>query len=105
MGEGYREYLDSTLLYLFKSLISLNLMQPGPDSIGIVAVSRNCNGVAARACGLVSLEPMKVLWIIQRTSIQFRVFSCVLKIYICCRWPKFSKIVCHGFVTAVVLMY
>ncbi|CAN4081953.1 unnamed protein product [Withania somnifera] len=35
-------------------------MKPGPESIGIVAVSRNCNGVAARACGLVSLEPMKV---------------------------------------------
>lgn len=43
-------------------MISLYLIQPGPDSIGIVAVSRNCNGVAARACGLVSLEPMKVLW-------------------------------------------
>jgi homeobox-leucine zipper protein len=36
-------------------------MKPGPDSIGIVAVSRNCSGIAARACGLVSLEPMKVM--------------------------------------------
>ncbi|KAK4254734.1 hypothetical protein QN277_010073 [Acacia crassicarpa] len=35
-------------------------MKPGPDSIGIVAVSRNSSGVAARACGLVSLEPTKV---------------------------------------------
>ncbi|EPS70991.1 hypothetical protein M569_03762, partial [Genlisea aurea] len=35
-------------------------MKPGPDSIGIVAVSRNTKGVAARACGLVSLEPTKV---------------------------------------------
>ncbi|KAG6516950.1 hypothetical protein ZIOFF_020325 [Zingiber officinale] len=35
-------------------------MKPGPDSIGIFAVSHNCAGVAARACGLVSLEPIKV---------------------------------------------
>ncbi|RWR88746.1 homeobox-leucine zipper protein HOX32-like protein [Cinnamomum micranthum f. kanehirae] len=35
-------------------------MKPGPDSIGIVAVSHNCSGVAARACGLVNLEPTKV---------------------------------------------
>ncbi|PKU69363.1 homeobox-leucine zipper protein HOX32 [Dendrobium catenatum] len=35
-------------------------MKPGPDSIGIIAVSHNCSGVAARACGLVSLEPTKV---------------------------------------------
>ncbi|KAG2547244.1 hypothetical protein PVAP13_9KG074600 [Panicum virgatum] len=34
-------------------------MKPGPDSIGIIAVSHNCSGVAARACGLVSLEPTK----------------------------------------------
>ncbi|CAN0911578.1 Homeobox-leucine zipper protein HOX32 [Linum grandiflorum] len=44
-------------------------MKPGPDSIGIVAVSRNSSGVAARACGLVSLEPMKVAEILkERTS-------------------------------------
>ncbi|KMZ65808.1 Homeobox-leucine zipper protein HOX32 [Zostera marina] len=35
-------------------------MKPGPDSIGFVAVSNNCGGIAARACGLVSLEPSKV---------------------------------------------
>ncbi|KAJ6841079.1 homeobox-leucine zipper protein HOX32-like [Iris pallida] len=35
-------------------------MKPGPDSIGIIAVSHNCSGVAARACGLVGLEPTKV---------------------------------------------
>lgn len=81
MVERSREHFDRVLQYLFKSLISLYLMQPGPDSIGIVAVSRNCNGVAARACGLVSLEPTKVLWIIQWTSIQCCVFS-MLKIYI-----------------------
>lgn len=34
--------------------------QPGPDSVGIFAISHSCNGVAARACGLVSLEPTKV---------------------------------------------
>ncbi|XP_042433529.1 homeobox-leucine zipper protein HOX32-like isoform X2 [Zingiber officinale] len=35
-------------------------MKPGPDSIGIVAVSHNSVGVAARVCGLVSLEPTRV---------------------------------------------
>ncbi|KAJ6844747.1 homeobox-leucine zipper protein HOX32-like [Iris pallida] len=35
-------------------------MKPGPDSVGIIAVSHNCSGVAARACGLVGLEPTKV---------------------------------------------
>jgi homeobox-leucine zipper protein len=40
-------------------------MKPGPDSIGIVAISRNCSGIAARACGLVSLEPMKVAEILK----------------------------------------
>ncbi|PKA61985.1 Homeobox-leucine zipper protein HOX32 [Apostasia shenzhenica] len=34
-------------------------MKPGPDSIGIF-VSHNGSGIAARACGLVSLEPIKV---------------------------------------------
>uniref|UniRef100_A0A7N0RFV9 Uncharacterized protein n=1 Tax=Kalanchoe fedtschenkoi TaxID=63787 RepID=A0A7N0RFV9_KALFE len=47
-------------------------MKPGPDSIGIVAVSRNCKGVAARACGLVSLEPMKVAEILKDTPSWFR---------------------------------
>lgn len=35
--------------------------QPGPDSIGIVAIAHGCVGVAARACGLVGLEPTKVI--------------------------------------------
>ncbi|KAJ6395349.1 hypothetical protein OIU77_020583 [Salix suchowensis] len=35
-------------------------MKPGPDSIGIFSISQSCSGVAARACGLVSLEPNKV---------------------------------------------
>ncbi|POO01238.1 Octamer-binding transcription factor [Trema orientale] len=34
-------------------------MKPGPDSVGIFAISQSCSGVAARACGLVSLEPTK----------------------------------------------
>ncbi|KAJ3674514.1 hypothetical protein LUZ60_005130 [Juncus effusus] len=40
-------------------------MKPGPDSIGIIAVSHNCSGVAARACGLVSLDPTKVAEILK----------------------------------------
>ncbi|KAE8654594.1 Homeobox-leucine zipper protein HOX29 [Hibiscus syriacus] len=35
-------------------------MKPGPDSIGIVAISHGCTGVAARACGLVGLDPSGV---------------------------------------------
>lgn len=35
-------------------------VQPGPDSIGIVAISHGCPGVAARACGLVGLDPTRV---------------------------------------------
>ncbi|KVI05934.1 Homeodomain-containing protein, partial [Cynara cardunculus var. scolymus] len=35
-------------------------MKPGPDSIGIVAISHGCTGVAARACGLVGLEPTRL---------------------------------------------
>ena len=38
----------------------LCLFKPGPDSVGIFAISQRCSGVAARACGLVSLEPVKV---------------------------------------------
>ncbi|KAF9613559.1 hypothetical protein IFM89_008950 [Coptis chinensis] len=34
-------------------------MKPGPDSIGIIAISHGCPGVAARACGLVGLEPAR----------------------------------------------
>ncbi|KAK4488118.1 hypothetical protein RD792_003860 [Penstemon davidsonii] len=52
-------------------------MKPGPDSIGIVAVSRNCSGVAARACGLVSLEPMKVAEILKDRFSWFRDCRCL----------------------------
>ncbi|PQQ21222.1 homeobox-leucine zipper protein ATHB-14 [Prunus yedoensis var. nudiflora] len=51
-------------------------MKPGPDSIGIVAVSRNCSGVAARACGLVSLEPTKVAEILKDRLSWFRDCRC-----------------------------
>ncbi|KAK2991251.1 hypothetical protein RJ640_018008 [Escallonia rubra] len=52
-------------------------MKPGPDSIGIVAVSRNCSGVAARACGLVSLEPMKVAEILKDRPSWYRDCRCL----------------------------
>ncbi|KAK8496277.1 hypothetical protein V6N13_130325 [Hibiscus sabdariffa] len=52
-------------------------MKPGPDSIGIVAVSRNCSGVAARACGLVSLEPTKVAEILKDRPLWFRDCRCI----------------------------
>ncbi|CAL5399822.1 unnamed protein product [Camellia sinensis] len=38
---------------------------PGPDSIGIVAIFHGCTGVAARACGLVGLEPTRVAEILK----------------------------------------
>ncbi|KAK4361375.1 hypothetical protein RND71_020327 [Anisodus tanguticus] len=52
-------------------------MKPGPESIGIVAVSRNCKGVAARACGLVSLEPMKVAEILKDRPSWYRDCRCL----------------------------
>ncbi|KAI4376292.1 hypothetical protein MLD38_014074 [Melastoma candidum] len=45
--------------------IQLPGMKPGPDSIGIVAISHGCPGVAARACGLVGLEPARVAEILK----------------------------------------
>ncbi|XP_010264677.1 PREDICTED: homeobox-leucine zipper protein REVOLUTA-like [Nelumbo nucifera] len=47
-------------------------MKPGPDSVGIVAISHNCSGVAARACGLVSLEPTKIAEILKDRPSWFR---------------------------------
>ncbi|KAF5188021.1 Homeobox-leucine zipper protein hox32, partial [Thalictrum thalictroides] len=52
-------------------------MKPGPDSIGIVAVSHNCDGVAARACGLVSLEPMRVAKVLKDRPSWFRDCRCL----------------------------
>ncbi|TYH16348.1 hypothetical protein ES288_A05G110000v1 [Gossypium darwinii] len=40
-------------------------MKPGPDSVGIFTISQSCSGVAARACGLVSLEPIKIAEILK----------------------------------------
>ncbi|MCL7040474.1 hypothetical protein MKW94_025482 [Papaver nudicaule] len=47
-------------------------MKPGPDSIGIVAISHGCTGVAARACGLVGLEPTRVAEILKDRKSWFR---------------------------------
>ncbi|KAK4751182.1 hypothetical protein SAY87_004664 [Trapa incisa] len=52
-------------------------MKPGPDSIGIVAVSRNCTGIAARVCALVSLEPSKIAEILKDRSSWFRDCRCI----------------------------
>ncbi|KAL8045586.1 hypothetical protein ABFX02_08G124000 [Erythranthe guttata] len=52
-------------------------MKPGPDSIGIVAVSRNCSGIAARACSLVSLEPTKVAEIFKDRLSWYRDCRCL----------------------------
>ncbi|PHT66021.1 Homeobox-leucine zipper protein HOX32 [Capsicum annuum] len=40
-------------------------MKPGPDSIGIIAISHGCTGMAARACGLVGLDPTRVAEILK----------------------------------------
>ncbi|CAI8616414.1 unnamed protein product [Vicia faba] len=47
-------------------------MKPGPDSVGIFAISQSCSGVAARACGLVSLEPTKIAEILKDRLSWFR---------------------------------
>ncbi|GKV03448.1 hypothetical protein SLEP1_g15742 [Rubroshorea leprosula] len=47
-------------------------MKPGPDSIGIVAISHGCTGVAARACGLVGLDPTRVVEILKDRPSWFR---------------------------------
>ncbi|KAJ8768732.1 hypothetical protein K2173_023636 [Erythroxylum novogranatense] len=47
-------------------------MKPGPDSVGIFAISQSCNGVAARACGLVSLEATKIAEILKDRPSWFR---------------------------------
>ncbi|XVE59094.1 hypothetical protein DITRI_Ditri05aG0017500 [Diplodiscus trichospermus] len=47
-------------------------MKPGPDSVGIFAISQSCSGVAARACGLVSLEPAKIAEILKDRPSWFR---------------------------------
>ncbi|KAI3837465.1 hypothetical protein MKX03_033194, partial [Papaver bracteatum] len=45
---------------------------PGPDFIGIIAISHGCTGVAARACRLVGLEPTTVAEILKDRPSWFR---------------------------------
>jgi homeobox-leucine zipper protein len=45
--------------------IQLPGMKPGPDAIGIIAISHGCVGIAARACGLVALDVSKVAEILK----------------------------------------
>uniref|UniRef100_A0ACD5TTF9 Uncharacterized protein n=1 Tax=Avena sativa TaxID=4498 RepID=A0ACD5TTF9_AVESA len=52
--------------------VQLPGMKPGPDSVGIVAISHGCRGVAARACGLVNLEPARVAEILKDRPSWFR---------------------------------
>ncbi|CAN6540016.1 unnamed protein product [Malus baccata var. baccata] len=52
--------------------VQLPGMKPGPDSIGIVAISHGCTGVAARACGLVGLDPTRVAEILKDRPSWFR---------------------------------
>ncbi|GFP84228.1 homeobox-leucine zipper protein revoluta [Phtheirospermum japonicum] len=47
-------------------------MKPGPGSVGIFAISHSSSGVAARACGLVSLEPTKIAEILKDRPSWFR---------------------------------
>ncbi|KAG8371319.1 hypothetical protein BUALT_Bualt13G0075300 [Buddleja alternifolia] len=47
-------------------------MKPGPDSVGIFSISQSCSGVAARACGLVNLEPTKIAEILKDRPSWFR---------------------------------
>ncbi|XP_073001395.1 homeobox-leucine zipper protein HOX9-like [Typha latifolia] len=47
-------------------------MKPGPDAVEIVAISRGCSGVAARACGLVNLEPTKIAEVLKDRPSWFR---------------------------------
>jgi len=83
--------------------------QPGPDSIGIVAISHGCSGVAARACGLVGLEPTRV------SSLDLLLFTLLIDVrlefighmvkYTFSRLPKSSKIGLCGIAIAELLMF
>ncbi|KAK9153466.1 hypothetical protein Sjap_000946 [Stephania japonica] len=52
-------------------------MKPGPDSLGIVAISHSSSGVAARACSLVNLEPTKIAEILKDRPSWFRDCRCL----------------------------
>jgi hypothetical protein len=47
-------------------------LQPGPDSIGIIAISHGSTGVAVRACELVGMEPAKVNFFVSLLHATFR---------------------------------
>ncbi|KAG9144041.1 hypothetical protein Leryth_013919 [Lithospermum erythrorhizon] len=47
-------------------------MKPGPDSVGVFSISHGSRGAAARACGLVSLEPTKIVEILRDRPCYFR---------------------------------
>ena len=82
-------------------------MQPGPDSIGIVAISHGCTGVAARACGLVGLEPTRVSpsqLVRDGVSLNWWSFNQNLINNVLYRLLKSSKIGPHGFVIAELWM-
>ncbi|XP_057488846.1 protein FAR1-RELATED SEQUENCE 11-like isoform X1 [Actinidia eriantha] len=59
MKRSIRMHSEKTGNKAFLNLIPL--LVPSLDSIGIVAVSRNYSGVAARACGFVTLKPTKMM--------------------------------------------
>lgn len=63
--------------------------QPGPDSVGIFAISQSCSGVAARACGLVSLEPTKVR--IHMTMKMVKCYHHFLHFMRQCNWAILQK--------------
>ncbi|GLJ21413.1 hypothetical protein SUGI_0394260 [Cryptomeria japonica] len=47
-------------------------MKPGPDPIGVVAVGHDCDGVAARACGLVGMDSSRVADVLKDRPAWFR---------------------------------
>ncbi|KAI7983485.1 Homeobox-leucine zipper protein REVOLUTA [Camellia lanceoleosa] len=47
-------------------------MKPGPDSVGIFAISHRCSGVAAHAYDLVIIEPLKIAEIHKDRPFWFR---------------------------------
>lgn len=58
-------YFETSHLRLFDYLFSCGTWQPGPDAVGIIAISHGCVGIAARACGLVALDASKVTEILK----------------------------------------
>ncbi|XP_028091966.1 homeobox-leucine zipper protein ATHB-14-like [Camellia sinensis] len=59
MLSGSKFSMLNEIADLAKKMVEIGRGKPGSDSIGIVAISHCCTGVAARACGLVGLEPTR----------------------------------------------